>query len=612
MQKLTLIVLLFLISSCSSLLKRDSLYGPSQELVYVVNLNAREGDTFKIKLYVDNLKDENAIYQFAASAPGTYQTMDLGRFVRSFKAYDVNGNEISSNHISTNQWEISQPENVHLIEYSIAETFDTAVDSNVIYPMAGSSIEYDHVLINGQCTFGYPSGMQKRPVKMKLLYPEEWIIGTALHLGTDGFYIAKDYDQVVDSPILAGQLTHAETDVRGTRVDLFVYSENGMVEAESILNQTDDILNAAADFTEGLPVDRYTFLFNLEDTDFPGGGAWEHNYSSIYVFSENDYLQAQSVDQDFPQKVMAHEFFHIITPLNIHSELVSNFNFVKPEPSRHLWLYEATTEWAAQIMQFRAGLMDINQYLKVLSDKLIIADHFRKDYSLMELSLNSFSNAGKGQYINVYQKGAVTIGLLDILLLDLSDGKRGLREVINELSEAYGPANAFDENTFFDTFTTFTFPEVETFINRYIKKAEPLPIAEYYSKIGITYNEQLVTDKIDTTGGYKVIFNDGKFIITQVDSQLLAKGLAENDIILAINNKTVSMQNIRELFGQIHAMGLEETYLFKIQRANEEKEIVLNKITKMKVEKHIFTVDENATDKQVQLRNAWKQNLKKN
>ena len=612
MQKLTLVVLLFIVSACSFLTKKDSIYEPAAELVYVVDLNDREDDTFKVRLYVNNLKDENAIYQFAASAPGTYQTMDLGRFVRNFKSYDLSGNEISSKQISTNQWEISDPENVFLIEYNIAETFDTPVDSNIIYPMAGSSIEDDHVLINGQCIFGYPDNMQKRPLKIKLLYPDEWITGTALDLDADGFYKAKDYDQVVDSPILSGQLSRADIDVRGTSVEVFVYSENDMVEAESILKRTDNILNAAADFTEGLPVDRYTFLFNLEKTGFPGGGAWEHNYSSIYVFNEDDYLQAQRVDQNFPQKVMAHEFFHIITPLNLHSELVSNFNFVKPEPSRHLWLYEATTEWAAQIMQFRAGLMDIDEYLKVLSGKLITADHFRNDYSLLELSLNSFSSTGKEEYINVYQKGAVTIGLLDILLLDLSDGKRGMREVINELSKIYGPEKAFDENTFFDTFATFTFPEVETFINRYIKKADPLPLAEYYSKIGIVYNEQLATDQIDTTAGYTLMFDDGNFFVAQVDSQLFAMGLADKDIILAINNETVSMQNVRDLFGQIHAMGPDETYLFKIQRGKEEKEIVMRKITKSKVEKHIFTLDNDATEKQIQLRNAWEQNLKKN
>jgi len=609
MKNLALVILLFIFSSCSFFLKKELVYKPAAELVYVVDLNNREDDTFKVKLVVNNLKPENAVYQFAASAPGTYQTMDLGRFVKDFKTFDANGNEIESNQISTNQWKISDPENVSLIEYNIAETFDTPVDSNKIYPMCGSSIEDDHVLINGQCVFGYPTGMQKRAVKMKLLYPGEWMIGTALNLDSDGFYMAKDYNQVVDSPVLTGNLTKADVDVRGTKVEVYVYSQNDMVKADDILNRADSIINAAADFTNGLPVDRYTFLFHFEDTDFPGAGAWEHNYSSIYSFGEKDYLAAQTRNPKMIQRVMAHEFFHIITPLNIHSELVENFNFVKPQPSEHLWLYEATTEWAAQIMQLRGGLVEIDHYLDVMSRKLQTADHFRKDYSLTELSLNSFSNDGKGQYINIYQKGAVIIGLLDIMLLDLFDGKRGMREVINELSQIYGPTKAFEEKTFFKTFTEFTHPEVEGFLDNYVKKTEPLPIADYYSKMGISYNEEFVTDKIDTTGGYAVTFNDGNFLFTNVDSQIVEKGLSDGDVILEINKEVVSMKNVRELFGQLRATPLGESYTLKVLHGEEEKELTLSKITKPKVERHLFTLDENADKKQLELRKAWLKNL---
>ena len=150
MKKISFSLILLFIISCSSFLVKENIYTPGDELVYVVNLNEREDDLFEVHLYVNNLDSTNAVYQFAASAPGTYQTMDMGRYVKSFTAYDQNGNRISSQHISTNQWEISEPEKVESIYYQIAETWDTPVDSNQIYPMCGTSIEADHVLINGQ------------------------------------------------------------------------------------------------------------------------------------------------------------------------------------------------------------------------------------------------------------------------------------------------------------------------------------------------------------------------------------------------------------------------------------------------------------------------------
>jgi len=78
---------------------------------FFINLNDRADDLFKVTLFPEKLTDKNKIYQFAASAPGAYQVMDIGRYVRSFKAFDKSGVEIPTSNISVNQWEISNPLN---------------------------------------------------------------------------------------------------------------------------------------------------------------------------------------------------------------------------------------------------------------------------------------------------------------------------------------------------------------------------------------------------------------------------------------------------------------------------------------------------------------------
>ncbi|NNE36174.1 MAG: hypothetical protein HKN13_13115, partial [Rhodothermales bacterium] len=234
-------------------------------LVYTVDLNDRTGDTFKVTLSVDDLTADNAVYQFASTAPGTYQVMDIGRFVRSFQALDADGNVIPSTDVSTNQWRISRPEEVAQIQYTLAETWDTPVEEHAVYMMAGTSIEDDHVLINGQAVFGYPAGMQSRPLKIKLEYPAAWKAGTALEKDASGHYVADDYDHVVDSPILLGRLSEASVDVRGTAVELYTYSKTDKVHSDQVLDAVRDILDSAGDFLVDLPVDRYTLLLHFED-----------------------------------------------------------------------------------------------------------------------------------------------------------------------------------------------------------------------------------------------------------------------------------------------------------------------------------------------------------
>src|ERR1035437_2180823 len=76
---------------------------------FIVDLSDTSGHTFNVTLYPEQLTDKNKVYQFAASAPGTYEIMDVGRFVRSFHAFDNINKEIPTKQVSTNQWEISTP-----------------------------------------------------------------------------------------------------------------------------------------------------------------------------------------------------------------------------------------------------------------------------------------------------------------------------------------------------------------------------------------------------------------------------------------------------------------------------------------------------------------------
>jgi len=567
---------------------------------FYLDLNDRSSDVFKVTLIPEKLADENRIYQFAATAPGTYQRMDLGRFVTSFKAYDDDGNEIETKHESLNQWSISNPKEVAKIVYDIKDTWDTPVDSDYIFKMGGSSIEDDNVLINGQCVFGYFHGMQSEPVYVKIDYPEDWLLGTALKLDNDGYYEAENYDQIVDSPILLGKLTKESTTVSNTKVDLYTYSKTGLIKSSDILESIEDILKAEDKFTEGLPVDHYTFLFHFEDVS---AGAWEHNYSSEYVYKE-DSLSARLIQSI--RETVAHEFFHVVLPLNIHSELVENFNFEKPVMSQHLWLYEGVTEWASYILELRDSLISLDDYLNVLRQKLDYADNLSDTISLTYLGLHCVDL--QDQYINIYEKGAIIPGLLDIRLLELSNGKKGLREVINELSHIYGPHKPFSEETFFDDFTSMTYPQIGDFINKYIKGTEPLPLKEYYAKIGINYEKEAGADSSKVSLGIVMGFTGQNFVIMGTDKEMLNGKLKSGDIVDKVNGEKLSLKNVRKILSQIkNTSKVGDTVTVTVIRNDEPVDLELQLSAEKK--KHVFSVNENATEQEIELRNVWMRNL---
>ena len=167
------------------------------------------------------LTAENAVYQFASTAPGTYQVMNIGRFVKSFDAFDGRGTE------GAGRADLGEP--VEALERTPGPNDPVHCSGDVEYrrstirsiSCAGPRSRSDHVLINPHAVIGYPSGMQTTPVRLRLSYPAGWKVGTALDRAKDGAYMAKDFDQLVDSPILLGRLTTAaDPGDRGTGPDL--------------------------------------------------------------------------------------------------------------------------------------------------------------------------------------------------------------------------------------------------------------------------------------------------------------------------------------------------------------------------------------------------------
>ncbi|MEP2025672.1 peptidase, partial [Reichenbachiella sp.] len=373
-----------------------------------INLNDRSDDTFKVEMYVDGLSKDNEILQFAATVPGTYDISNVGRFIKNLQAFDESGNEINVTAVAVNQWKIADPSSTFKIIYEVAETFDTEVLEFPIYAMAGTSIENDHVLLNTPMVIGYPTGLKERDYFVSLAYPDSWSLGTALPEYEEDVFWASDFDHLADSPILLGNLSSTYVEVGGADISIHVYSAGEFITGSHVLADVNQILLDAEAFLKVLPTDQYAFLYHFGDRH---EGALEHSKSSVYVLRDREYTQNFG---NGIKSISAHEFFHIVTPLNIHSEIIADFNFAVPTPSQHLWLYEGVTEWASDFMQYRNGSMDLTSLLNELGTKVQIDSRFDSNFSLQQIGSEVYTIDGGGQFGNIYNRGAFVISLLDI------------------------------------------------------------------------------------------------------------------------------------------------------------------------------------------------------
>ena len=124
--------------------------------------------------------------------------------------------------------------------------------------------------------------------------------------------------------------------------------------------------------------------------------------------------------------VVSHEFFHIVTPLSVHSEDVHYFDYNQPTFSKHLWMYEGVTEYFATLFQVDQGLVDNQEFYGDILQKIQTAKNMNDSMSFTEMSENVLDEPYAPQYYNVYMKGALIGMCIDIIMREESNGQRGI------------------------------------------------------------------------------------------------------------------------------------------------------------------------------------------
>ena len=602
---------------------------------YVVDLTKVNDDKLLVELTPPKIKEKQSIFYMPKIVPGTYKVADYGRFVTEFTALDKKGNTLEVSQLDENSWQINRADKLRKITYMVDDSYDADMGDTPIYPMAGTNIEDgQNFVINTSGFFGYFKDQKQKPYEINIVRPKSFYGSTGLiadnnqslasNITLEGHTIetdseidrfsVSDYNLLIDSPLMYNEPDTTVINVGGTQVLISVYARQGMVTSEFVAETLEEILMAQMEFLGGkLPVEKYAFIFYTEDLAKiqPIQGALEHSYSSFYYLPEVDQQYLTETLRD----VAAHEFFHIVTPLNIHSEEIHNFDFNDPQMSKHLWLYEGMTEYFANHMQVKYGIIDLETYLNKMRDKMITASlNYDDELSFTDLSEFTISKYPE-QYGNVYAKGALIGMCLDIKLRDLSGGDFGTQDLLSELSKKYGKDQPFKDDELFRVIEELTYPEISEFIETYIVKGGILPYDEIFKTVGINYTAEKMQNNF-TLGHFGLGYDE--------ESQLLFVSNIDNvnefgkamkyqigDKLTQFNGQKIPQAGIQQFFDKtIASMKEGETFKAIVLRkteAGEEEEVELSStIFKVGVSsRHELEIDESPSEQQLSNRNSW-------
>ena len=613
MKKANYLILLALLAS--------SLTGFAQkEYQFSVDLTKPQDDKLTVNLLTPPIKGKEAVYHLPKIVPGTYSINNYGSYISNFQAFDKKGRSLKVEHTDKNSWRIQKAKKLHRISYQVDDTWDTPEITEDVFEPSGTNIEQGRIFVlNPFGFFGYFQGMERLPYEVNITKPEGFYGSTSLvnqskNNDTKDIFVTSNYHELADAPMMYNRPDTVWLKVGNADILVSVFSPNSKVATKSLAADIKPVLEAQKDYLGGtLPIDKYAFIIYMSDRrDLTRYGALEHSLSSFYYLPET--FSAEQLSKTM-KDVAAHEFFHILTPLNIHSEEIGDFDYITPKMSRHLWLYEGLTEYAAHHAQLQAGIIDLSTYLDRQMDKI---EHSRTQFN-DTLSFTAMSSqvldTYKDEYQNVYEKGAL-IGLaLDLKLRQLSGGKYGTKDLMRDLSKTYGKDKSFKDEELFDKITELTYPEIRDFFRKHVEGGKPLPLEELFGAIGIEFDPAGEKKEVEKSFGINFALLPGtKTIVIANTSQAtdLAKrlDLQPMDQIVEINDRPFNAETYAEVLQSYDEdFKLGDTVSFTVKRkvsADEMKEVKLTAdLRETSVTYPTLEPEASPTAQEMQLRNAW-------
>lgn len=587
-----------------------------------IDLTRVEQDKVPVEMDPGRFLSDTVVYRLPRVIQGTYAVGDYGSFVDSLRALDYDGKELKTERLDTNSWAVYGSRELDRITYWVNDTFDQEGSGKPTpFSPAGTNIESSNYVLNLHGFVGYFDTLKDNSYVLEIVSPSSFERTAALPVVeektnaegsvTTTRYAADRYFEITDNPMMFGDLDVEEFQVGDIKIVLSVFSPNGKHSAKHLKETMYKMMEAQKAYLGSVnSTKRYDiYLYLADNTDeAPGGfGALEHHTSTVVVMAES--MSEASLDASMID-VVSHEFFHILTPLSVHSEDVHYFDYHDPSFSKHLWMYEGLTEYFATHFQVNQGLVDEDEFYGDLMQKIQTAASLNDTMSFTEMSENILEQPYASNYYNVYQKGALIGMCLDIIIREQSGGERGILSVMKELSEKYGVDKPFEDESIIEEITAMTYPEVGAFFENHVIGGTPIDYNVYFAKVGLGMIEGRIQTNYIMNNGALILKGrqeDGTIFFSEAVAQNSfwhENGVLPGDVVKEIDGTVITLENANAVVGAAYGWTPGQKVEVKLDRDGEEIIIAKELTPSYTVGKKLGRKEE-ATEKELELLEAW-------
>ncbi|HYO59456.1 M61 family metallopeptidase [Archangium sp.] len=408
--------------------------------------------------------------------PGSYLVREFSRQVQDVSATSPGGEPLAVRRVDKRTWRVQAQGRAVTLRYRVYANELTVRTSH---------LDGSHGYFNGAALFLYTEATRGLEHHVTMEAPSGWTAFTALERRGEAF-VAKDYDELVDSPFEVGPHMPLTFTAAGVPHEVVVWGDS-VPDAGRLCADLQRICEAQARMFGGLPLKRYLFLVYLTDK---GRGGLEHKASTALLFPRTGLQNARGWE-DF-LTLAAHEYFHLWNIKRVKPRALVPFDYAQENYTSLLWVFEGATSYYDTLFVLRAGLMSGSRYLTRLGETLstLHATPGRKVQTLAEASLVSWvkhyrpDEHSPNSAISYYLKGEVVAALLDLELRRATDNARGLDDLMRLLWQRHGDESGVPEDGVEVAASEVAGKDLSAFFDRAVRTTEELDYS-VFSHVGL-------------------------------------------------------------------------------------------------------------------------------
>jgi len=584
MKKLGLLGLLFLGFNLSA--------APIKHLIQMPN---PQSHYFDVTTTLDVSKESGRFIELkmAAWTPGSYLIREFAKNVEQVSAH--NGNAVLPiSKISKNTWRIALQPGIKTVQvhYQVY-AYELSVRT--------SFLDDAHGYINPASVLLYVAKWAKQPQELSIVPHKDFKkVSTALK-NVGGFnFIAKDLDELIDSPIEIGNQQVWNFKVNNIPHQIAFFGQ-AKVDSLKFIADVTKMAETAQQVVGQHPCDHYVFIIH---NILRGTGGLEHLYSTTCSVSRTAYESPAGYQGVL--NLLAHEYFHLWNVKRIRPIALGPFDYENENYTHNLWFSEGITSYYADLINLRTKMVAPDAYLNDLAKDIAGVentpgtqiesaasaswDAWIKYYRPNENSRNST--------VSYYDKGALLGGILNMWIIQNTNGSKCLDDVFQLLYKNYylKQGRGFTDAELENAFSTVAGTSAAGFFKDYIYGVKTPDYAAIFNQFGYTWSDSNVGKSVPFSG---FTATAGRITSIYKGSSAFVAGLNVGDEIVQVNQ--AEFAGLDKLMAD---KKVGDVLSFRVKRDGLERNFELTLVqTPMKA----FAIQpvENPTASQLALRKKW-------